>query len=147
MAAEICSLPGISGHADREGLLEWAGAFEKKPEKVFVVHGDDAVVDPFARLLHEKLGLDAYAPYSGTVWDLLENKCLFEAKGIPFVKKDAEGHPVKGAAAGTVSGPYVRLEHAAERLMAVVRANRGGANKDLAKFADQIAALCDKWER
>ena len=23
----------------------------------------------------------------------------------------------------------------------------GGANKDLAKFADQINALCDKWDR
>ena len=25
--------------------------------------------------------------------------------------------------------------------------NEGGANKDLAKFADQINALCDKWDR
>lgn len=147
VAAEICSLPGISGHADREGLLEWAGAFEKKPVKVFVVHGDDEVVDPFARLLQEKLGLDAYAPYSGTVWDLISNTCLFEAKGVPFVKKDAEGKPVKSGGTERVSAPYVRLEHMAERLMSVVHANKGGANKDLAKFADQIAALCDKWER
>lgn len=147
VAAEICSLPGISGHADREGLLEWAGGFEKKPDKVFVVHGDNDVVDPFARLLHEKLGLNAYAPYSGTVWDLIHNKCLFEAKGIPYVKKDASGKPVASGGIERVSTPYIRLEHMAERLMSVVHANKGGANKDLAKFADQIAALCDKWER
>ena len=29
--------------------------------------------------------------------------------------------------------------------MQVIEHNEGGANKDLAKFADQINALCDKW--
>ncbi|MCQ4987183.1 hypothetical protein NE611_16715 [Anaerostipes caccae] len=29
----------------------------------------------------------------------------------------------------------------------VIRKSEGGANKDLARFADQINALCDKWER
>ena len=29
----------------------------------------------------------------------------------------------------------------------VIEHNEGGANKDLAKFADQINALCDKWDR
>ena len=40
-----------------------------------------------------------------------------------------------------------RLLAAGERLMGVIRRNEGGANKDLAKFADQINALCDKWDR
>jgi metallo-beta-lactamase family protein len=31
--------------------------------------------------------------------------------------------------------------------MAVIEGNQGGTNKDLAKFADQINALCDKWVR
>ena len=31
--------------------------------------------------------------------------------------------------------------------MAVIRRNEGGANKDLARFADQINSLCDKWDR
>ena len=34
-----------------------------------------------------------------------------------------------------------------QRLMEVIRHNQGGANKDLAKFASQIASLCDKWDR
>ncbi len=146
--AEILNLPGISGHADREGLLHWAAGFKEKPKKIFVVHGDDAVVQPFADTLHDTLGLDAYAPFSGTIWDLTENRCLYEAKGIPFVAKDADGKPLpEHAAAQKTSKPYVRLEHTAERLMAIIHANRDGANKDIAKFADQLAALCDKWER
>ena len=36
---------------------------------------------------------------------------------------------------------------AGERMMSVIRKSEGGANKDLARFADQINALCDKWER
>jgi hypothetical protein len=30
--------------------------------------------------------------------------------------------------------------------MALIHASRGLSNKDLAKFASQLAALCDKWE-
>ena len=36
---------------------------------------------------------------------------------------------------------------AGKRLLRVIEHNEGGANKDLAKFADQINALCDKWDR
>ena len=42
---------------------------------------------------------------------------------------------------------YERLMAAGERLLTVIRHNEGGANKDLAKFADQIQSLCDKWDR
>ena len=142
--AEILSMPGISGHADREGLMEWAAAFSPKPSKVFIVHGDDAVVQPFADLLKEELGLDTYAPYSGTVWNLSKNVCIKETVGIPFVKRDAEGKPVTGAGKLTAFG---RLENAALRLLSVARACEGMANKDLAKFTGQIEALCEKWKR
>ena len=39
------------------------------------------------------------------------------------------------------------LPGAGKRLLRVIEHNEGGANKDLAKFADQINALCDKWDR
>ncbi|MDO4804061.1 MAG: MBL fold metallo-hydrolase [Lachnospiraceae bacterium] len=145
VAAEICQLPGISAHADREGLLEWAAGFREKPLKCFVVHGEDAVTASFAELLRERLGWDAMAPYSGTIYDLAADCTVKETVGIPFVKRDAEGNPI--IAKERASAPYLRLEKTAERLMAVIRMNRGLSNKDLAKFADQLNALCDKWER
>ncbi|MDQ9723663.1 MBL fold metallo-hydrolase RNA specificity domain-containing protein, partial [Acinetobacter baumannii] len=40
-------MPGISGHADVNGLLDWAKAFEGKPKKVFVTHGEDSVTEIF----------------------------------------------------------------------------------------------------
>jgi len=32
------------------------------------------------------------------------------------------------------------------RLVEVISRNKGGANKDLAKFADQIDSLSNKWD-
>ena len=70
VSAEICQMPGISGHADVNGLIDWIKAFGEKPKKVFVTHGDDEVTEIFARRLHEELGLDSMAPFSGTIYDL-----------------------------------------------------------------------------
>ena len=83
VAAHICQMPGISGHADVNGLLDWAKAFEEKPQKVFVTHGDDTVTEIFAKRLTDELGYDTMAPFSGTVYDLADDVCLYEAKENP----------------------------------------------------------------
>jgi metallo-beta-lactamase family protein len=146
VAAEIKVLPGISGHADREGLLDWAEGFKEKPKRFFVVHGDDLVEKSFAALLKEKTGVEAVAPYSGTVWDLINDVCLKETEAIPVARKDEDGKVVSkgGAKAASV---YNRLENAAESLLSLVRSSKGLPNKELARFADQIISLCDKWKR
>ena len=137
--AHIEVLHDISGHADQNGLLAWALAFEKKPQQFFVVHGNDEVCDRFAELLTEKTGVPAKAPYSGAEFDLIKGIWVRETAGIPI--------PAKSAPAKKASGVFARLLAAGERLMGVIRRNEGGANKDLGKFADQINALCDKWDR
>lgn len=139
--ADIVRLPGISGHADNEGLMKWASAFEEKPKRVFVAHGDDKVCDIFAKRLEDELGYEAMAPYSGTEVNLLTNEITRETVGI--VIKHAEQKAKSRKAAGV----FARLLAAGQRLMTVIRHNEGGTNKDLAKFADQVNALCDKWER
>ena len=45
------------------------------------------------------------------------------------------------------AGVYTRLADAGSRLMEVISHNQGGANKDLARFTEQILALCEKWDR
>ncbi len=132
--AQIRKLPGLSGHADKAGLIEWLKGFTEKPRRVFVVHGEDSVCKLFSECLMIEHGQKAYAPYSGTVFNLLTNKLEYEAEPIPIVKKKRP-----------VSDVFARLLAAGQRLMEVIRRNEGGANKDLAKFADQINSLCDKW--
>lgn len=136
--AQIMKLAGISGHADREGLLGWISAFEKRPTRVFVVHGEDAVTDAFAQTLIDECDLDAYAPYSGTKFDLINNTFDYEAVGTRITPAK-KGKPA--------SGVFNRLMEAGQRLVGVIKKCEGMANKDLAKFADQINSLCDKWDR
>ena len=136
--AKIMQLKGVSGHADKEGLLNWLKGFNNRPEMVFVVHGDDDVTDKFAETITEEFGLDAYAPYSGTVFNLITGEFEHEATGIRIAKTEKKK---------TVSAVFERLLAAGHRLLTVIQHNEGGANKDLAKFADQINSLCDKWDR
>lgn len=136
--AKIVKLDGVSGHADKAGLIKWIEAFEKKPEKVFVVHGEGDVCESFTQCLREEHGFDAVAPYSGGTYNLADASC---------VKEGVKVRKVKTTAARKVSDVFERLIAAGRRLMSVIRHNEGGANKDLAKFADQINSLCDKWDR
>jgi metallo-beta-lactamase family protein len=134
--AQIMKLAGMSGHADKNGLLCWVDGFEEKPKKVFVVHGEDSVATLFSECLNIEHGISAYAPYSGTRFDLINGTFLYEAEPVAAKKK------VHG-----VSDVFARLLASGQRLLAVIRKNEGGTNKDLAKFADQINSLCDKWDR
>ena len=61
--AEICQLTGMSGHADRDGLLRWVNAFTEKPKRVFVMHGEDEVENIFVDTLTGQ-GFTACAPYN-----------------------------------------------------------------------------------
>ena len=134
--AKIEKLVGMSGHADKAGLLRFINGFEKKPDKVFVVHGEDSICKIFTECLKIEHGHNAYAPYSGTRYDLIEGRFIYEAEPVA-VKKKAHG----------ISDVFARLVAAGQRLLAVIKKNEGGANKDLARFADQINALCDKYEK
>jgi metallo-beta-lactamase family protein len=135
VAADIVQLEGLSGHADKNGLLKWVNSFEKKPEEVFVVHGEDAVCEAFTSCLKDEYKFKARAPYSGDVFDLITGEWTEWGSRERIQKKPKQ------------SSAYIRLLTASERLKSVIEHNEGGTNKDLGKFADQIIALCDKWER
>lgn len=137
--ADVRFLKGVSGHADKKGLMDWVARFSPKPKAVFLVHGEDSVCMKFKDSLVEELKLCAYAPYSGSVFNLVSEEWEYEAVPVP-VQKELK----PSTKARTV---YDRLVAAGERLMAVIARNKGLANKDTAKFTDQINGLCDKWDR
>ncbi|MCM8786104.1 MAG: MBL fold metallo-hydrolase, partial [Candidatus Omnitrophica bacterium] len=51
--ARIEKIDGFSAHADREDLLNFLVGFKKLPETVFLVHGEEEVIDEFSNLLSE----------------------------------------------------------------------------------------------
>ncbi|MFA5110009.1 MAG: MBL fold metallo-hydrolase, partial [Desulfobaccales bacterium] len=56
LKAEVVTLNGFSGHADQPGLLSWARAFKKPPERTFVVHGEPDAAQELATRLRYDLG-------------------------------------------------------------------------------------------
>ena len=138
--ARIVSIKGISGHADKNGLLRWLEGFEKKPDRVIVVHGEDTVTETFARTVEEETGCPAFAPFSGGSIDLATGEILTEGLRIP--KKAAE-KPARARARAA----FDRVVAAARRLMEVVMKNEGLSNRDLAKFETRSRTWRTKWDR
>ena len=131
--AGIYNFRALSAHADLPGLTQWINAFEQRPSQIFVVHGEQESCASFTKMLNE-LGFHAYAPNFQAEYDLADNY-LVDAGEEPVPKQ-------KG-----VTPAFARLVAAANYLMKVVHKNKGVANRELGKFADQIIALSQKWDR
>jgi metallo-beta-lactamase family protein len=52
--AHIYNLEGLSGHADKNGLLNWIDSFMEKPKEILLVHGDEEAQKNFQQLLKAK---------------------------------------------------------------------------------------------
>jgi len=74
--AEICNLEGFSGHADRDGLLEWLSGFKKPPGKVFLVHGEENSKIGFKNSVKLALGYDCTVVEDVSEYDLGADKLL-----------------------------------------------------------------------
>ncbi len=136
VAAEIKQLPGISGHADLNGLIAWASAV-KGVKKFFVNHGEASSAENFAHTLREKLGAEAYAPYSGAEFDLISGEITVDAQPVPIPKKKNTAN---------MNAAYVELSAASDRLSELIKNSSGRANADMRKLTEAINTLCDNWQ-
>ena len=134
--AEIGFLPGVSGHADKQGLIDWLGGFREKPAMIFVNHGSDESSREFVRCLNDEKGYKAYAPFSGTEFDLAAGQFVRVTEGTPIKRVS----PARARA----QDAFTRLMDAVERLMTTARSCEGMANKDLIKYAGLIDSLTEK---
>ena len=137
--AEIATLKGTSGHADKAGLLKWLGYFQQKPQTVFVNHGDDDQCQAFCKCLKD-MGYNAEAPYSGTEYDLRTGRMTIYTEGRPIDRVQV----FKGSQ--RAKQVYEELLAAAEDLLRLVKSRRGMTNKDNAKLTSQIRSLIEKWK-
>ena len=136
--ARIVNFRGLSSHADRDHLMAWIEGFKApKPQHVFVVHGDREVAPFFAQTV-QGMGFEAHAPQYTEVYDLIANKVI-EPGYLPERKgKNADG--VK------VSAAYERLVAVGQMIVEAIKRAKGRDNKSIAKFADQLRAVLEKWE-
>lgn len=136
--ARIETMEGISGHADRDMMLKWLSDMGQPPRRVFVNHGEDMVCDSFAEAVEKTVGCPAVAPFSGDEYDLVADVCTAKGK-IVKVTKESDGR----RRGNTI---FDRLLSAGKRLLRIIERSRGLSNKELGRFADQVTALCDKYD-
>ena len=136
--AEVVQMDGLSGHADKQGLLDWILAFEQKPRQIFVVHGDDETATAFADCLEQEHEEHAMAPYSGTKYDLIRGEFLRIAKPVPVAGREH-------AAVRTSSDSYTKLKIASKRLEQVIASSQGLPNRELEMFTRELNDLCRKY--
>ena len=122
--ATIDVLPGVSGHADKMGLIAC---------------GDPDAADSFTACLNKELGYRAFAPYSGTRFDLLRGEFEYVAEPRPI---ETRREPASKA-----SRLFGELIAAAERLLRICRRLEGHPNKDLIRFTKELDRLSDSMEK
>ena len=68
--AQIHNLEGFSGHADKDGLMDWLRGFQKIPKKLFLVHGEPDAKNDFAQTVRQELGFDVVVVNANSEYEL-----------------------------------------------------------------------------
>ncbi|MCX7843155.1 MAG: MBL fold metallo-hydrolase [Clostridia bacterium] len=74
--ARIEMIDGFSGHADRDGLLGWISKFNKKPKKIFIVHGEEEGMSEFSNSIKERFGIESIIPSKGESYFVSSSRVL-----------------------------------------------------------------------
>ncbi|MCR4950727.1 MAG: MBL fold metallo-hydrolase [Solobacterium sp.] len=151
VAAEIVQLQDVSAHADQNGLVHWLSNNPEKPEHVFAVHGEDSVAAGFAELLKNEYGYEATAPYSGYIFDLLENRYLKTEDPEParsgeekkeMIRQDQE----REQNTYSQNRYYNELKEKGEKLLRLIEKRKNAKNSELKKFLKELNKLVSRWD-
>ena len=136
--AEVRMLPGVSGHADQQGLLNWLLSIAEKPKMVFLNHGDPDSCEAFRDKIRE-MGYNAFAPYSGTSFDLIRGEFDLVTEGVAVERAKEVSSPKENPV-------FTALVKAGERLTAAILSLKGSPNKELRVFERQVTKLAERLE-
>ncbi len=135
--AEIATLQGVSGHADKNGLLRWMDGFKPCPPQIFVNHGDHDQAEAFVATLKERYGVKVDCPWSGSEYDLATGEWLRIAEPVPFVKKKAR----QSAGAVKQQSAYNQLISAIAQLESAAKNAQGFSNAELRRLTGDVERL------
>lgn len=63
LKASVKSINSLSAHADQKGLLDWLIEVEKRPERIFLIHGEKKASDVLRVKLRDRYGWKAEIPH------------------------------------------------------------------------------------
>ena len=136
--AEIATLQGVSGHADKNGLLRWLDGFAPIPPQIFVNHGDHDQAVAFVETLKERYGVRVDCPWSGSEFDLATGQWTHIAEPVPFVKKAKQ---TTSAGQQAQQDAYNALLKAIRQLESAAQACRGLANGELRRLTENVQKI------
>ena len=61
-SAQIYNMPGFSAHADQAYIMEWLGQYKRKPNRIFLVHGEEDEMYPLRDLIQTELDIKVETP-------------------------------------------------------------------------------------
>lgn len=67
--AKIVEINGLSAHGDQADLLDWLSDLERKPNRVFLVHGEHAAADELRIKIREHYRFNCSIPLMGQEFD------------------------------------------------------------------------------
>ncbi|MFB6148756.1 MAG: MBL fold metallo-hydrolase RNA specificity domain-containing protein, partial [Halobacteriales archaeon] len=59
---DVETVGGFSGHADRQGLVDFVKTMNPRPEKILCVHGDERSTQDLSSALYHKFNMRTFAP-------------------------------------------------------------------------------------
>ncbi len=150
-AAEIVQLQDVSAHADRDGLVRWLNDDPDRPQAVFVVHGEDTAASGYAQMLRSEYGYEASAPYSGYVFDLLENRYIRaedpeEALSGEEKKEMIRADREKEQDIAGQNKYYRELQEKGKELLRIIEKKKNAKNRELKKFLEELSRFVRRWE-
>ena len=101
--AEIYSLEGFSGHADRDGLMWWMRSFKNRPKKIFIVHGEEEATKEISKRIEEELKIKTHIPELGESL-FIEGENVLPGRKLEINRRSKE---------------YIKIEENTEKLKSI----------------------------
>ncbi len=128
--AEVKYLDAFSGHADRDGILNWIGAIKKKPKQIFIVHGEEEAQNVLREYIEQGFKINSVIPSYQECYDengrlISDGKNIYKATRYNILEimaslkeeVDTMTNNVKGNLKGDVKTDY--LQNIVEKLKSV----------------------------
>lgn len=68
--AKVLEIQGLSAHGDQNDLLDWLSELKIKPQKIFLVHGENQPADELRIKIQEQYGFECLIPLMGQELEL-----------------------------------------------------------------------------
>ena len=93
--AEIHNLEGFSGHADKEGLLNWVCAFQRPPKEIFLVHGEQDAKEALAADIRKARGYTPVVVEEVSEYQLDDGELLSRKEAIEDMVGDDSAEEIR----------------------------------------------------